>query len=173
MNYMEEKLERVARKYEDILFEELNIPIAHEIVYRVNTRAKKRLGQCKLTNSWLRCFEIEVSSLLLNDDIPEETLANTIIHELLHTVEGCMNHGKKWKYYAEEVHDKLGIDIKRLASSSEVGIEPYRPTESIKYMFRCNGCGQEIKRRRRSQFVIHYHNYKCGLCNGNFEKVNN
>ena len=51
MNYMEEKLERVAKKYEDILFEELNIPIAHEIVYRVNTRAKKRLGQCKFTNS--------------------------------------------------------------------------------------------------------------------------
>ena len=168
MNYMEEKLERVARKYEDILFEELNIPIAHEIVYRVNTRAKKRLGQCKLTNSWLRCFEIEVSSLLLNDDIPEETLANTIIHELLHTVEGCMNHGAKWKALANKINKTYGYEIARTTNREKLGI---KEGKTINYKFECTCCGQEIARTRRSKFVANYSLYKCGRCNGSFKRV--
>ena len=92
-------------------------------------------------------------------------------HEIMLVIDSMV--GQEAVNVAQTFNDKLGIDIKRLASSSEVGIEPYRPTENIKYVFRCNGCGQEIKRRRKSQFVIHYHNYKCGICNGNFEKVNN
>ena len=167
------KLEELASDYEIILREELNIPIATNITYSINTRAKKRYGMCSLEDKYYTVYHIEISSFLLDNEIDEnnDALINTLIHELLHTVEGCMNHGNKWQYYASIVKDKLGYDIKRTSNRSEYGLESYVPKENIKYIFKCENCGQIIRRRRKSNFTKYYNLYTCGVCNGKFERL--
>lgn len=61
--------------------------------WSVNTRAKRRLGQCKKAPFGM--FDINVSEQLLKDDIDDQIALDTIMHELLHTVQGCFNHGEK------------------------------------------------------------------------------
>lgn len=46
----------------------------------------------------------------------EKIIQMTIVHELLHTCEGCFNHGAKWKYYAEVMNNKYGYQITRIYS---------------------------------------------------------
>ena len=70
--------------------------------WTVNTRAKRRLGQCK--KAGLGLFDINISEALLNDDIDDQISLDTIMHELLHTVQGCFNHGEKWKSYAKYIN---------------------------------------------------------------------
>ena len=51
-------------------------------------------------------------------------LKNTIIHELLHTCVGCMNHKAKWKFYADKVNRAYGYDdIKRTSTADEKGVK--------------------------------------------------
>lgn len=88
----------------------------------------------------------------------------TIIHEILHTCDGCMNHGKLWKRYAEIIRIKTGYNVTRTSSFEKFGLE--RP--QTKYVFVCEDCGQIIRRDRMSKFVKNYHHYRCGECGGHF-----
>ena len=61
----------------------IGIPIGRIAEYTVNTRAKTRLGQCVSRRSG--GYRIEVSEVLLRDDVPLDELKNTIYHEQIHT----------------------------------------------------------------------------------------
>ena len=65
------KLEELASDYEIILREELNIPIATNITYSINTRAKKRYGMCSLEDKYYTVYHIEISSFLLDNEIDD------------------------------------------------------------------------------------------------------
>lgn len=136
--------------------------------FEINTRAKKRWGQCKAVCGG---YSINISIRLLNDNVPVESLKNTIIHELLHTCKGCMNHGEKWKLYANKVNRMYGYNIKRCTSSEEKGVEKVENKKEVKHKFICADCGQIICRVRESNFTKHYELYKCGRCGGEFKKV--
>jgi predicted SprT family Zn-dependent metalloprotease len=112
---------------------------------------------------------IEVSSVLVSESVELIHLEDTIIHEILHTCKGCMNHGKEWKALAEKVNRAYGYDIKRTASMQEIGIDV--ETIESKYRFVCEGCGQVIDRMRESKFTKYPHLYKCGKCGGKFKRV--
>ena len=146
----------------------IGIGYGESIEFKVNSRAKKRWGQCsysKITDT----YTIEISNRLLEDYVPEKSLMQVIIHELLHTCEGCMNHGKTWKRYAELVNETYGYDVSRTDSASGLGVN----TEQIgvKHQFKCKCCGQVINRMRESKFTRNYQRYVCGKCGGDFEKI--
>lgn len=169
MNNKQIRLEEITSKYETILREELCFPIADFISYTIGTRAKRRYGRCRLISE--NCYDIEISDFLLEDNVSDESIANTVIHELLHTIKGCMNHKEKWKRYASIVNNKLGCNVKRTTTREEKGIEPYKSKEQVKYIFRCKECGQVIKMKRKSDFVKRYELYNCGICKGKFERI--
>lgn len=74
--------------------ENIGIKCGNVIKIDINTRAKKRWGQCrKIGNNYI----IEVNQILLREDTDIDGLKNTIIHELLHTCKGCMKHTGEWK----------------------------------------------------------------------------
>ena len=77
----------------------LGIPISQEIdpCVEVNTRAQRRLGCCTRRQGR---YYIQVSARILGDP---QLLQKTLLHELLHTCYGCLNHGKRWKAYAQKV----------------------------------------------------------------------
>lgn len=69
----------------------------HEIdSFIVNTRAKRRWGQTQKRNSR---YSININVLLLNENCPENSLYETLYHELLHCVDGCMNQCRYYKMF--------------------------------------------------------------------------
>lgn len=141
------------------------------VEFKVNTRAKKRWGQCKTISGG---FSINISYVLLDENNSIDGLKNTIIHEILHTCKGCLNHGEMWKRQAAKVNKAYGYNIKRCSSADEKGVEvDDRKTEpkKIKHSFRCKTCGTVVNRTRESKFTKHYTHYRCGKCGGCFEKL--
>ena len=139
----------------------------------VNTRAKSRWGQCrKLPN---RTFEININSDLLRDDIPIDGLKSTLYHEILHTCDGCMNHGEKWTALAAKVTRYYGVKVTRTDSAFDKGFTEEQANEykerKVKYRFVCAGCGQKINKIRSCDFVKHPERYQCGICHNKFERV--
>ena len=88
--------------------------------FEINYRAKSRWGQCQRKGSG---YYINISDRLLQDDVPIKALKDTIIHEILHTCNGCMNHGTTWKNYADKVNKAYGYNIKRCTSAEEKGFD--------------------------------------------------
>lgn len=136
----------------------------------VNSRAKNRWGICifkKETNS----YEIQLSDRLLQDSVADDGAVNTMLHELLHTVEGCYGHGAKWRYLADRVHRNYGIVIKRTNSAQDKGVPDDNPMNA-KYVFKCNHCGKIVTRDRESKFTRLYECYRCGRCHtGKFKRI--
>lgn len=103
-------------------------------------------------------FIIEVSESVLN--IPTDSLKTIIAHEVLHTVDGCFLHTKKWRMYAKRMNDFLSYKIDR----TTVNLDMSGYTPSFKYMIQCTLCGMTIGRRRKSIIIEHPENYKCPRC---------
>ena len=121
--------------------------IAANIHYNISRNAKRRLGNCHretLINDEYY-FTISISEWLLlnfNDD----TIKNTIMHELLHTIKDCFNHGYMWQRYANMVNEKLGYNIKRVSSVSNLceknGIDYVGFADNLhRYKITCGKCG--------------------------------
>lgn len=150
--------------------DEIGIQYAETIYWEINTRAKKRWGLCKYNSNG--SYTISISSRLLADDVAVDGAINTIIHELLHTCKGCMNHGENWKREANKVNRAYGYNIKRCSSAEEKGVEPIESMpKAIKHQFRCKECGKVYSRMKESNFTKHWEHYRCGCCNGEFIKI--
>ena len=147
----------------------IGIVYGNIVAVSVNTRAKSRWGQCKRING---CYEINISSRLMSEDVSLVHLEDTVMHEILHTCEGCMNHGATWKKLADKVNRAYGYNIKRATSADEKGIvEPVRNVPVIRYKFACVGCGGIIQRERASKFTKYPERFRCGICNGRFQRI--
>lgn len=124
------------------------IPYGEIADIKINNRAKTRWGQCKkLPNDE---YEIQVSSRLLEDEVSDMALMNTLLHELCHTCYGCMNHGKKWKEYAARLNKK-GYSIQRCTSAEEKNIT--LDESCYRYSVKCENCGSEWKYMKRGAVI--------------------
>ncbi len=151
--------------------------------WSVNRRAKSRWGQCRQVAEGV--FDIEISERLLSDEVEETAAKTTIIHELLHTVEGCMGHRGKWKLLAELVGRAYPwYQIKRTSSCEEKGIpqegpsgqrssaeqeDPFRQEAAkrqARYRITCMGCGVQVYRQRASRLIRSPEDFRCGRCGG-------
>lgn len=148
--------------------EAIDVPINNVVEWTVNTRAKGRWGQCRRKNGK---YSINISSRLLEDDVTEKALKDTIVHELLHTIDGCMNHGTKWLMYAELVNDCYNYNVKRTSTDSDKGIDTKAEKMKSKYVFKCESCGQVVARDRASNFTKNYSNYGCARCHKPFVPI--
>lgn len=132
----------------------------------INRRAKKRLGCCKKATSGGKVwFDIEISEKLKEKD--DKFIKEVLLHELLHTCPGCLNHGAKWKQYAETVNRAYGYRIKTTAEWGD--LSPQRKSQenlNHRYEICCTKCGNKGYRMKKSQVVVHPENYKCAKCGG-------
>ena len=99
----------------------------------------------------------------------DKDLYNTVVHELIHAIPNAIGdgHGSIFKQYAKIVGDHLGITITR--TSDNKSIELPSSKEEYKYKVFCEGCGQTVKRKRKSKLITQVNNYKCGVCGSNFQ----
>lgn len=143
--------------------------------FKINTRAKSRFGQARY-NSLLDEYTIEINATLLRYDCNEKALLETMYHELLHCVDGCMNHGKKWQDLADLVNDCYCMNITRVSTLDEKYGKEYAKVvreeqAQAKKTFKCycRDCGQVYKRigYRAPKWYTHMDNYFCTSCRKN------
>ena len=135
--------------------------------WTVNTRSQRRWGQCKVVSSDV--FDINISAQLLADQVSDTAAKDTIIHELLHTVEGCLKHTGKWKALAEKVNRAYPqYHIKRATTEEEKGFEKTARTYHKNYKITCTKCGSSVYRQKASKVVLHPEQFKCRICGGKF-----
>ena len=139
----------------------------YEIVnLKINTRARSRWGQCK-TISKGKC-EIEISSKILDDNVPYNAVLSTMVHELLHACKGGHGHRGKWKEYANKVNSSHPeLSITRCTSASFFGLknEPRQLPKQI-YVIKCTSCGNRFTRQKMSKAIKNIDRYRCGKCHG-------
>lgn len=129
----------------------------------------------RLTRCWGRCWHkpdgtnrIEISARLMDDGLEDVALMQTMIHEILHTVKGCDNHGKNWKAAAGKVMEKYPeYNITRCTSSEEKGIDV---VATSKYVVQCTDCKRMFGVSRRSKVVEHPEFYRC-KCKGELIRI--
>lgn len=153
-----------------VMLDDLGIEYGYILKWEINTRAKQRWGQCKRV---VGGYTINISSRLLADDVSDKSVEDTVLHELIHTVDGCFNHGEKWKRIASQVNYAYGYNIKRCSSAEEKGIVEIteKQPKAIKHQFKCKCCGKVYSRTRESNFTKNWKDYRCGVCNGEFDKL--
>lgn len=133
--------------------------------WTVNSRAKCRWGQCKMLSNGV--FDISISARLLEDDVDNNVVKSTIIHELLHTVEDCFGHGEKWKMLALKVNQAYpDYNIKRISTAEEKGIKSDIKEYKKNHKIVCIECGYFVYRQRAGKLVLHPEKFRCGKCGG-------
>jgi len=137
----------------------LNIPIARVITMSSKVYAHK-WGQTNY-NRMYNTYAITINEILLGDDCDDKSLYNTLLHELLHTAPGCMNHGATWKRYADLINKEYDMYISRVTSSEEQGIQIIK---DAKYVLQCPSCKHEFNYTRMCKSVEHPSWYACGKC---------
>ena len=184
----EEKLNKLylecIQELENIGINIQNEKIIGYIDIKISKRNNKRYGCCKQENpdkkykviqkigphktikyEKFNTHHIEISKwvMQLNDNI----IKNTIIHELIHCIPFCNNHGNEFKKYAKYINQKLGYNIttkgNKEADYLSSNLE-YKEENNYKYKIICQGCGQIIYRKRFNQNLIK--RYRCGKCGG-------
>lgn len=191
---MEEKLINLYKQcIEELNSIKINInnnPSIGKIDINIAKRASKRYGCCKqeepdknyyhIIKSRRRRIKqydifkkhhIEISRWVM--DLDESIIKNTIMHEIIHCLPYCNNHGKEFKKYATYINEKLGYNITRLGNKKEdfrkSDIEYKEEINNYKYKIICNKCGQIIYRQRFRKELIS--KYRCGKCGGTLKLI--
>jgi len=157
---------------------------------KINNRSKKRYGSCRQEEPdkrYLRRVKIDRRTVIQCDkfnkhhieiskwvmDLNEDIIKNTIIHELIHCMPYCNNHGKQFKAYAKVINEKLGYNISRVGNKEvdykASNIEYKEKRTEYKYEIICQKCGQRVLRQRLNKYFTR--KYRCGKCGGKFKVI--
>ena len=137
--------------------------------YRViKKRGYKRIVKYEKYNK----HHIEISKWVM--DLEEKIIKNTILHEIIHCIPFCNNHGENFKKYAKYINENLGYNIKRVGNPKEdyekSNCKYIAEVKEYKYKIKCQKCGQEIYRQRFN--IRKIKRYRCGKCGGELQILN-
>lgn len=150
-----QKIETIAYECMDELYA-LGIEPNYVDEYTVNTRAKSRWGQTKrITTNGIATYRIDIADCLVRDDAPKGALKETVMHEIIHCVDGCFNHGENWKRVVAMVNKEYGYHIGRTDTYKDMGFEtnPLKREHKAKYRVICNKCNHKWDYERASKTV--------------------
>lgn len=148
------------------------IPYGEITGIKVNDRITKALGRCtRHKQGGVVTFSIDIKRSITDDKItPETGIMSIICHEIIHTCEGCFNHGKLFNSYGERLK-KYGYDTQGTSLSMEkfcVSKEAYLQT--FKYQVRCKKCGNVWGKNRMDSLIKYPSIYSC-KCGGTLERI--
>lgn len=132
----------------------------------INSRAKNRWGQTRrvMNSRYDSIFSIDISDRLLHDNVSDEAAKETIIHEIIHTIPGCFDHGRQWQIAAEKINAKYPkYNIKRTNSPEEKGIQV--TNDDYKYIVSCDVCHKEYGYNRAAKVIKNPNHFRC-VCGG-------
>lgn len=166
-----------------------SIPHIGTIDIKISKRNNKRYGCCKqeepdkstkiiekvgrkriIRYAIFKKHHIEISPWVM--ELDDDIIKNTILHEIIHCLPYCNNHGEQFKKYANFINQKLGYNISRVGNKkddySKSNVE-YDEKEEYKYHIKCTNCGQEFFRKRLNRNFTR--RFRCGKCKGKFEVI--
>lgn len=153
----------------------IDIPYNEPEKWKVSGSMVRSYGNCKtirlLTGETVRVKEIAINKKLLDEDIPDIILKNTIVHELIHTIDYCGNHKAEFKKYAKIISNNLGYKIDTYVSreESEIVSRKYADREK-KYVVFCPNCGWEHGYKIKAAAWKRPQDYYCGKCGGGIKR---
>lgn len=99
-------------------------------------------------------------------DLEDSIIKNTIMHEIIHCLPECNNHGEVFKKYANYINSKLDYNISRVGNKQEdyekSNIKYKEEIQKYNYIVKCNRCGQVFYRQRLIKNFVK--KYRCGIC---------
>ncbi len=121
-----------------------------------NSRAKTLFGRCRRERSGV--YHIEIMTYL-NRHRSLDDIRQTIMHEVIHTLPGCGNHGEAFQKTARLVNETLGY---RISTTSKLSKEA-KEAVAFNYVLKCSHCGEELKRyHRKPRLSPHHYHLPCG-----------
>ena len=111
---------------------------------------------------------IEISPWVMN--LEEKTIKNTIMHELIHCIPFCNNHGTEFKKYASLINKNYGYDISRVGNKKkdfEKSNIEFNEENNYNYKIVCKDCNLEFYRQRLCRNFSR--KYRCAKCGGKFD----
>ncbi len=187
---MEEKLNKLfcecINDFNSIGIDVLNNKKYGKINISISKRNNKRYGCCKQekpdknfktiikkgTKRIIRYEKFELHNIEISPwvmQLEDDIIKNTIIHELIHCLPYCNNHGEIFKKYAKIFNEKFVYDISRVGNKKkdfEKSNIEFNENENYKYKIICKKCGQEFFRQRLNKDFLR--KYRCGKCGGKF-----
>lgn len=99
-----------------------------------------------------------------------ETVHNVIVHEILHSLPNCMNHGKEWKNAANKYNRKYNTNISRTTPTECLGDYSEVIKSTNIYEVKCCNCGKVFGRSRMSDLIKNTSSYHC-KCGGKLTRI--
>ena len=131
----------------------------------------RALGRCnrKIIGDKYPIFTIFLNEYLEN--CKDQTIKNTIAHELIHTIKGCFDHKTYFKYYASKIaqygytvaRTTRDTDFREFCNNLRNGKQGNKKHHI--YKVTCLECGRSVLRERR----INVNNYICPACHGHLK----
>ena len=151
-------------------FSELNSKLYN---LEINPRFRKKLGQC-CYNRKSMFYTIKISKNFMQ--VCPEHVKNTMMHELIHSINGCMNHGPNFQYVANLVNNKFGYNVSTTSYYDSYN-NYLNNTKNYRYKLKCNSCGKEWRYEKAGKLVrgvqSNPHYCTCPYCRTNsFSVVN-
>lgn len=137
---------------------------------KVNGRLSRSLGRCRKSQGW-RGYHIEISKQVV-EHCDRNFIVQTLLHEIIHTCEGCWNHGANFEAAGARIMAKYP-EYKISQTNDPVMENKYGEDylRSQKYLLKCEKCGMVYGKSRMSDFVRHPEFYTHKGCGGNFTRI--
>lgn len=148
-----------------ILHECLN-SYCEPFIYKIEFKEKSKsywakIGRDSKKNSGYFLRIGGLFSLIPDENVAKIRFQSTIIHELIHTIPGCMNHGKRFKRICYLVNKKYPqYKLQTSTGVEDLGIQLEEPIPKYKIICKC--CGKEYLYQRKPKLAIDM--YKCSKC---------
>ena len=138
----------------------------------INNRLRRSLGRCKMIGGG-REYRIELAGKVARDDVDLHFIKNIIMHELVHTMPYCFNHGPEFHRMAEAINRTLYYHIDTEETQENMiaaGVKPIDKKLDAKYKVVCEKCGQTLYRKRKCDLTENPRTYTCtrNNCGGHF-----
>lgn len=152
-------------------YNQFNKPYIYKIEYKPNSKsywAKIGRNSKKHPGYFLRIGGL--FQLIPDEELAKIRFQSTIIHELIHTIPGCMNHGSKFQRICYLVNKKYPqYKLQTATGAEDFGIQLDEPIPKYKIICKC--CGKEYLYQRKPKLNINM--YKCSKCGkSNLELIN-
>lgn len=137
---------------------------------KVNGRLSRALGRCRQSRDY-RGFHIEINKKVA-EKCDYRFIMQTMLHEVVHTCDGCWNHGEGFKSAARKIMAKYPeYDIQRTNNPVKENSAGDSYLRSYKYLVRCSKCGEVVGKDRMCDFVKYPKLYRHIHCGGTFERI--
>lgn len=170
---------------EDLQMLRFPIHLADHVSVRRTLRTS--LGKCYCEKIWdkqskqlVKHYYIYFNPALLDVE-NDEVIRDTFAHELIHTIDSCMNHSEHFKHYAAIANYTLGYHVTTTfhketyeeLSEHDQKILSFRAENPAKdrYQLQCTGCDKIYSRQKLSAVVKHPEDYRCSICGSKLIRI--